>query len=90
MDLSDILVALVGGTCLGVLAKAAFPGDRGRIPLWLVVVCGVAGGVGGAYAYRLFFEASPASTDWWRHLWQFATAVGLVVLAARLTGRPRA
>lgn len=74
---------------LGVLAKAAFPGDRARIPLWLTVICGVAGGFAGTHAYRLFFEASPTETDWWRHGWQFVVAVTLVAIAAAVTGRRR-
>lgn len=74
---------------MGVLAKAVAPGEREQIPLWLTVLCGVGGVVAGTYAYGLFFNPETAGFDWWRHIWQVVMAVGLVMLAARVTGRSR-
>lgn len=88
MDQLDLVVALVGGTALGVLAKAVFPGRRDRIPLWLTVICGVAGVVAGSYAHTLLFGTLTGPWDWFRHAWQAAGAVVLVVAAARVTARP--
>lgn len=90
MDQLDIMVALIGGTALGVLAKAAYPGDRDRIPLWLTVVCGVAGVVVGSYAHTLLFGTLAGRWDWFRHAWQAVAAIVLVAVASRLTGRPSA
>ncbi len=87
MDLSDILVALIGGTIIGVLAKWVAPSGRDNIPLWLTIICGIGGVVLGTFLYSQFFDSSTSGIDWWRHVWQIAVAAVLVVIAATLTGR---
>jgi uncharacterized membrane protein YeaQ/YmgE (transglycosylase-associated protein family) len=92
MDVGDILWALIGGTVIGLLGKAAAPGNRDRIPLWLTVICGVGGVLLGTwlYIYVARFNATTPGFDWWRHVWQLAAATLLVVLSAGLTGRQKA
>lgn len=90
--IGDILMALIGGTIIGLLGKAVAPGDRDNIPLWLTIICGIAGIVLGTFLYTEVagFDSSTAGVDWWRHVWQVAAAAVLVVLAAGITGRRRA
>ncbi|WP_067436809.1 GlsB/YeaQ/YmgE family stress response membrane protein [Nocardioides jensenii] len=85
----DMLWALIGGTVIGFLGKAAAPGDRDNIPLWLTVICGIGGVLIGTWAYTQFFDSSTGGVDWWRHIWQIVTAAILVMIAAGLTGRRR-
>jgi len=87
MDLSDILVALIGGTIIGLLAKWLAPSGRDDIPLWLTIICGIGGVVLGTFLYSQFWNPSTNGIDWWRHLWQVAVAAALVTMAAALTGR---
>ena len=89
MGPSDILWALVGGTVIGLLGKWVAPKGKDDIPLWLTILCGIAGVVAGTYLYGLFFTLGNPGVDWWRHAWQIAAAAVLVVLATALTGRRR-
>jgi uncharacterized membrane protein YeaQ/YmgE (transglycosylase-associated protein family) len=92
MDVGDILMALIGGTVIGLLGKAAAPGNRDRIPLWLTVICGIGGVLLGTWLYVdvAGFNATTSGVDWWRHTWQVAAAAVLVVIAAGLSGRSKA
>jgi uncharacterized membrane protein YeaQ/YmgE (transglycosylase-associated protein family) len=90
MDLGDLLVALLGGTVIGFLGKWVAPGDSDDLPLWLTIVCGVAGAAVGTFLYGQVFAPTTAGIDWWRHVWQVTVAAVLVVLAAAATGRRRA
>lgn len=87
MDLSDILVALIGGTIIGLIAKWVAPSGRDNIPLWLTIICGIGGVVLGTFLYSLFWDTSTSGIDWLRHIWQVVVAAVLVVIAAALTSR---
>lgn len=87
MDIGDILMALIGGTIIGLLGKAVAPGERDNIPLWLTVICGIGGVVLGTFAYIQFFDSTTSGIDWWRHAWQVVAAAVLVVIASGVTGR---
>ena len=87
MDLSDILVALIGGTIIGLIAKWVAPSGRDNIPLWLTIICGIGGVVIGTFLYSLFWDPSTGGIDWLRHVWQIVVAAVLVVVAAALTAR---
>jgi uncharacterized membrane protein YeaQ/YmgE (transglycosylase-associated protein family) len=97
-----IIVTLVGGLVIGLLGKAAAPGDRDNIPLWLTVVCGIVGMLVGSLVYWVLFgsdnrfdghkatwDNATNGIDWWRHLWQIAVAAVAVMAAAALTGRSK-
>lgn len=77
----QIIVAIVGGTIIGILGKWLAPGDKDNIPLWATIVCGILGCFLGTWLYSLFFDPETKGVDWWRHLWQIAAAVLLVVVA---------
>lgn len=87
MDLSDILVALIGGVIIGLLGKFVAPGDRDNIPLWLTIVCGIGGVLLGTFLYSMFFDPTTNGIDWWRHVWQIVVAAVLVMIASAVTGR---
>jgi uncharacterized membrane protein YeaQ/YmgE (transglycosylase-associated protein family) len=89
MVVGDLLWALIGGTVIGLVAKAAAPGNRVMIPLWLTVICGVGGILLGTWLYVdvIGFNATTPGFDWWRHVWQVAAAAILVTISAGLTGR---
>ena len=89
MEVADLLVALIGGAVVGLLGKWLAPSGRDEIPLWLTVLCGIAGVVIGTYLYGLVFTATNAGVDWWRHAWQVAVAAVLVAVVATLVGRRR-
>lgn len=90
MDLGDILMALIGGTIIGLLGKFVAPGDRDNIPIWLTIICGIGGVLLGTFLYSQFFDPDTSGIDWWRHIWQVATAAVLVMIASAATGRSRA
>jgi uncharacterized membrane protein YeaQ/YmgE (transglycosylase-associated protein family) len=89
MVLGDILMALVGGTIIGLLGKWVAPSGKDDVPLWLTIVCGIGGVVIGTYLYGLVFDPTTTGIDWWRHAWQVAAAAVLVVIATAATGRQR-
>jgi uncharacterized membrane protein YeaQ/YmgE (transglycosylase-associated protein family) len=92
--IGTIIASLVGGLIIGLLGKFIAPGDRDNIPLWLTVICGIAGMFIGSYLYAALFNCSDmnnctSGVDWWRHVWQIVIAAILVVIASGLTGRSR-
>ncbi|PVG83134.1 hypothetical protein DDE18_07365 [Nocardioides gansuensis] len=87
MELSDILVAIIGGVIIGFLGKLVAPGDRDNIPVWLTILCGIGGVLLGTFLYSLFFDPTTRGIDWWRHVWQVVVAAILVMIAATVTGR---
>ncbi len=90
MELGDLLMALIGGTIVGLLAKWVAPGNKDNIPLWLTIICGIGGVLIGTFLYSQLFDPATSGIDWWRHVWQIAAAAVLVVAAASATGRRRA
>jgi uncharacterized membrane protein YeaQ/YmgE (transglycosylase-associated protein family) len=93
-----VVVTVALGLVIGILGKIVAPGSRDNIPLWLTVVCGIAGATVGNYLYFAVFgvaDNNPGGDmydtsqglDWWRHVWQVGTAAVLVVVAATITGR---
>ena len=90
--IGTIIASLVGGLIIGLLGKFIAPGDRDNIPLWLTIVCGIAGMFIGSYLYAALYDCSDMNNctngvDWWRHVWQIVVAAILVVIASALTGR---
>ena len=93
MGPTDLLVALVGGAAVGLLGKALAPRLArvpDDVPLWLTILCGIAGITAGTLLHGALFDPRPVTVDWWLHLWQGAAAVLLVVAATVASGRPHA
>jgi uncharacterized membrane protein YeaQ/YmgE (transglycosylase-associated protein family) len=89
MLVSDLLWALVGGAVVGVLGTWLSPHGRDEVPLWVTVLCGVAGVVVGNTIYISIWEPTTPGLDWWRHIWQIGTAAVLVGVVGTLVGRRR-
>jgi len=83
-----IIFTLIGGLVIGLLGKFVAPGSRDSIPLWLTILCGIAGMFLGTYLYTtLGGSASTRGIDWLRHFTQIIVAAVLVAIAATVTGR---
>jgi uncharacterized membrane protein YeaQ/YmgE (transglycosylase-associated protein family) len=78
------LFVLVMGVIIGLLGKFVAPGDKDNIPLWLTVVCGIAGVVIG---YGLF--GGTKGIDWIAFFISIVLAAVFVVIAATVTGRAK-
>jgi uncharacterized membrane protein YeaQ/YmgE (transglycosylase-associated protein family) len=76
------LFVLVMGVIIGLLGKFVAPGDKDNIPLWLTVICGIAGVVIG---YGLFGDTD--GIDWIAFFISIVLAAVFVVIAATVTGR---
>lgn len=90
--IGTIIASLIGGLIIGLLGKFLAPGDKDNIPLWLTIICGIAGMFIGSYLYAALFDCSDMNNctngvDWWRHVWQIVVAAILVVIASAVTGR---
>lgn len=83
----EILGVIIAGIIIGLLGKFFAPGDRDNIPIWLTVLCGIAGVIIGWYlAVALGVEAT-AGIDWIRWIISIIVAAVLVMIAATVTGR---
>ena len=85
----EIIGVLIAGVIIGLLGKFVAPGDRDNIPIWLTVLCGIAGVIIGWFVYTAFGGDGSRGIDWVRWLIAIAVAAVLVVLASALTGRSR-
>lgn len=86
----EIIVLLVGGLIIGLLGKFLAPGDKDNIPLWLTIVCGIAGMLVGNLVYTaLGGSCTTSGVDWLRHIVQIIVAAIFVIVAAMATGRTR-
>ena len=96
--LVTIIVTIIVGAIIGLLGKFVAPGDKDNIPLWLTILCGIAGAFIGSFIYYAIFGVGPGypkgdmfdtnkGVDWWRHIWQIGVAAVLVMIASTVTGR---
>ncbi|MEI2820431.1 MAG: GlsB/YeaQ/YmgE family stress response membrane protein [Marmoricola sp.] len=86
--MGTILWTLIGGTVVGLLGKFVAPGGKDNIPLWLTIICGIAGMLIGDYLYTAVGgSANTSGVDWLRHGVQIIVAAVLVAVAAMVTGR---
>lgn len=83
----SIVGVLVAGVIIGLLGKFVAPGDKDNIPIWLTIVCGIAGVVVGWYIYTAFGGNGSAGVDWTRWLVAILVSAVFVVIASTVTGR---
>ncbi|WDV50704.1 GlsB/YeaQ/YmgE family stress response membrane protein [Streptomyces coeruleorubidus] len=76
------LWAIIVGLVLGLLAKAIIPGKQ-HVPLWLTVILGMLGAIGGNAVARAAGVDATSGIDWWRHVFQLAAAIILVAIGDR-------
>ncbi len=83
----EIIGVLIAGLIIGLLGKFVAPGDRDNIPLWLTVLCGIAGVLLGYYLAAALGVQDTRGIDWLRWVISIAVAAVLVMIAATVTGR---
>jgi uncharacterized membrane protein YeaQ/YmgE (transglycosylase-associated protein family) len=85
----EIIGLIVAGIIVGLLGKFVAPKTRDNTPLWLTIVCGIAGVLIGYWIAGALGVAHTSGIDWIRWIISVAAAAVLVMIAATLTGRRR-
>jgi uncharacterized membrane protein YeaQ/YmgE (transglycosylase-associated protein family) len=85
----EIIGVIVAGIIIGLLGKFVAPSTRDNIPIWLTILCGIAGVLIGWYIYTAFGGNGSAGIDWVRWLVAIAVAAVLVILADAIMVRSR-
>jgi uncharacterized membrane protein YeaQ/YmgE (transglycosylase-associated protein family) len=85
----EIIGVIVAGIVIGLLGKLVAPGDKDNIPIWLTIVCGIAGVLIGWYIYTAFGGNGSDGIDWVRWIVAIVVAAILVMIASTVTGRSR-
>lgn len=86
----EIIGLLIAGIIIGLLGKFIAPGDRDNIPIWLTILCGIAGVLLGFYVVGSLFGDDATTTDgidWVRWIVSIVIAAILVMIASAVTGR---
>jgi len=85
----EIIGVIVAGIIIGLLGKSVAPSTRDNIPIWLTILCGIAGVLIGWYIYTAFGGNGSPGIDWVRWLVAIAVAAVLVILADAIMVRSR-
>lgn len=83
----EIIGLIVAGLVIGLLGKFVAPGAKDNTPLWLTVLCGIAGVLIGYYLAAALGVEATDGIDWVRWIISIIVAAVLVVAASTLTGR---
>ena len=83
----EIIGVIIAGIIIGLLGKLVAPGDKDNIPIWLTIVCGIAGVVVGWFIYAAFGGNGSNGIDWVRWIVAVVVAAVFVMVASTLTGR---
>jgi len=83
----EIIGLIVAGIIIGLLGKLLAPGDKDNIPIWLTVLCGIAGVLIGYYLAAALGVDATDGIDWIRWIISIIVAAVLVVAASTITGR---
>jgi len=80
----EVLGVIVAGIIIGLLGKLVAPKGRDDIPLWLTVLCGIAGVLIGWYIAVALGVEETDGVDWIRWIISIAAAAVVVVVASML------
>jgi uncharacterized membrane protein YeaQ/YmgE (transglycosylase-associated protein family) len=83
----EIIGVIIAGIIIGLLGKFVAPGDKDNIPIWLTILCGIAGVIIGWYIYTAFGGDGSPGVDWVRWIIAIAVAAVLVIIASTVTSR---
>ena len=83
----EIIGVIIAGVIIGLLGKFVAPGDKDNIPIWLTIVCGIAGVILGWFIYSAFGGDGSKGVDWTRWLVAIIVSAVLVIIASTVTGR---
>ncbi|MFZ2503602.1 MAG: GlsB/YeaQ/YmgE family stress response membrane protein [Nocardioides sp.] len=84
--MGSVIGYLIAGLIVGLLGKFVAPGNRDNIPLWLTVICGIAGVLIG---YQLFGVGNDNSFDFIAFVVSVILAAVFVMVAATVTARKK-
>ncbi len=83
----EIITLIIVGAIIGLLGKFVAPGDKDNIPIWLTVLCGIAGVLIGYYLAAALGVDATDGIDWVRWIISIIVAAVLVIAASTITGR---
>jgi uncharacterized membrane protein YeaQ/YmgE (transglycosylase-associated protein family) len=83
----EIIGVIVAGIIIGLLGKFVAPGDKDNIPIWLTILCGIAGVIIGWFIYTAFGGNGSSGIDWVRWIVAIAVSAVLVIIASTVTSR---
>jgi uncharacterized membrane protein YeaQ/YmgE (transglycosylase-associated protein family) len=83
----SIIGLLIAGIIIGLLGKFVAPGNKDNIPIWLTILCGIAGVLIGYYIYAAFGGNGSGGVDWVRWIVAIVVSAVLVIIASTVTGR---
>jgi len=83
----EIIGVIIAGIIIGLLGKFVAPGDKDNIPIWLTILCGIAGVIIGWFIYTAFGGDGSPGIDWVRWIVAIAVAAVLVIIASTVTSR---
>ncbi|MGH3490461.1 MAG: GlsB/YeaQ/YmgE family stress response membrane protein [Actinopolymorphaceae bacterium] len=83
----SIIGVIIAGIIIGLLGKWIAPSNRDNIPLWLTVICGIAGVLVGFWLATVFGVGSTSGIDWLRWLISIVVAVIFVAIASSVMAR---
>ena len=83
----EIIGVIIAGIIIGLLGKFVAPGDKDNIPIWLTILCGIAGVIIGWFIYTAFGGNGSPGVDWVRWIIAIAVAAVLVIIASTVTSR---
>ena len=81
-----LIWAVIAGLIVGLLAKAVLPGKQ-LIPLWLTIVLGIGGAVGGNFLATALGVRETTGIDWIRHVLQIGVAAALITVVGPLVAK---
>jgi len=82
-----LIGVIIAGIIIGLLGKFVAPGNKDNIPIWLTILCGIAGVIIGWYIYAAFGGHGTSGVDWVRWIVAIVVAAVLVIIASTVTGR---
>ena len=83
----EIIGLIVAGIIIGLLGKLVAPGDKDNIPIWLTVLCGIAGVLIGYYLAAALGVDATKGIDWVRWIISIIVAAVLVIAASTIRKR---
>jgi uncharacterized membrane protein YeaQ/YmgE (transglycosylase-associated protein family) len=83
----EIIGVVIAGLIIGLLGKFVAPSNRDNIPLWLTLLCGIAGVLIGYYVAAALGVEATKGIDWIRWIISIVVAAILVAIAATVAGR---
>lgn len=83
----EIIFLIIIGAIIGLLGKFVAPGDKDNIPIWLTVICGIAGVLIGYYVSAALGVKETDGIDWIRWIISIVLAAILVMIASTVMSR---